>query len=549
MSRIESIARSLSSVDRSSFRRSILAPRPWAWQGAVVILAAAIYALVLLLMTLRAHEGLRTQMGDLGNMVQAVWGASHGDWLMTQSNEVDQQIRSRFGVHANFVFFAIVPFYLLWSSPKLLLLLTTLACVAAGLGIHALARRRLGDTWWALIPPVAFWLNPMVHDANLYDFHVVTLVTALLVWMMWAFEAGRPRLGWSVLAVALLCQEDVALLVVAYGAYRALSGHRRQGLTMMAVGLTYVTLLLGLIVPHLNQGRTVTKLSGPDDRFTWLLKRPGEALVLALQPERLRLTIYFLLAGAVACLRQWRLLLLLVPAIFSSLFSQNAWMSRVTGTYYWSFDAAVIAVACSQAAQGSTNLLGRWPLLYLAVATTVLSCLLSPLPHSFTSSWENHDRVDRASALREVMKDVPLDQPLVVQNNLGGQLAERPLVSQFPRRLEQAQYAVFYLRHVGGPNSGLFVRPDFAGLVGVPAEKLLASVQEMMSSPSWSLVRQQDGFYLFRRGPGPAPSLAARSIFAKDRQALLAEVADANRHIVSWCEYLAGSWRWTRRGP
>ena len=41
-----------------------------------------------------------------------------------------------------------------------------------------------------------FWLSPMAQEANLYDFHVVTMEAALLVWTVFAFETGRARLGW-----------------------------------------------------------------------------------------------------------------------------------------------------------------------------------------------------------------------------------------------------------------------------------------------------------------------------------------------------------------
>jgi uncharacterized membrane protein len=70
------------------------------------------------LFCLWAHEGLRTQMDDLGNMAQALWGASRGDWLMTQSNDLDGVLRSRLGVHTNLIFWALAPLYALHPDPR-----------------------------------------------------------------------------------------------------------------------------------------------------------------------------------------------------------------------------------------------------------------------------------------------------------------------------------------------------------------------------------------------------------------------------------------------
>lgn len=510
---------------------------------------ALVYAVTLTTFAFWAHDGLRTQMDDLGNMVQAVWGAARGDWLMTQTNEVDAGVRSRLAVHTNLVFWAFAPLYRLWPDPRLLLVLASVACAAAGLGLHVFARHRLGPRWATLLPSLAFWASPLVHDANLYDFHVVTVVAALMVWMVWAFDSARTRLGWTLFALALSSQEHVALLTALFGLYRALGGHRRQGLAMIALSALWALALLLVVVPLVNAGQTVSKISGPDNRYRWVLERPGDVLATVLQPERLRLVLYFLLSGAVVCLRQYRFLLLLVPGLVGALLCRTFWMARVTGTYYYVVDVAVIAMACVLAAsdrqqrEGS----GQRPLLYLAGASAVFSLLLSPLPHSFAGTWANHDRTDRATALRALMRQVPVEEPLVVQNNLGAHLAARPMISSYPRRLEQARYAVFYLRSVGGPDTGLFVRPTFSLLTGLKPRALVGAVERLMKSGEWTLLTQRDGFYLFERGPGAAaPGAEAWRTLAADRAILQRQLEAAAHHRLPWAPHLAGEMRWSR---
>jgi uncharacterized membrane protein len=514
---------------------------------AVVGLAIG-YVVVMSLFSLWAYHGLRTQMDDLGNMAQALWGAAHGDWLMRQSNDVDGVLRSRLAVHSNLIFWLLALPYRLWPDPRLLLVTGGVACGFTGVGLYALARHRFGGSRWALIPPIAFWLSPAVQDANLYDFHAVTLVAAFLVWMVWAFEAGRPKLAWTLLVLALLCQEHVAAITACFGLYRLLTGHRREGLALVAVSVAYATLNLGVLAPLVNGGATISKISGPDNRYRWIARHPAAVLATVSQPDHLRIVVYLLLAGAIACLAQWRFLLLLLPGVLGAVLAGGPWMSRISGTYYWVTEEAVLAMGCILAASSTARAPSRGPLVYLLAATAALSLLLSPLPYGLASGWDNHDRAPRTAVLDEVMRAVPPEAALTVQNNLGGPLAGRPLIARFPRRLATSEYAVFYLRHVGGADSGLFVRPDLRLLTGMDAESLAVRVGSFLSSTDWSLVQQRDGFYLFHRGSGPRPSPQALARFQKDAETLLGQYAAAEEHRKPWARFLVDPWVWPWEG-
>jgi uncharacterized membrane protein len=506
------------------------------------------YVVVMSLFSLWAYQGLRTQMDDLGNMVQALWGAAHGDWLMRQSNDVDGVLRSRLAVHSNLIFWLIAPAYRLWPDPRLLLVIGSLACGFTGLGLYALGRQRLGPGRLALLAPIAFWLSPLVHDANLYDFHAVTLVAAFLVWMVWAFESGHRKLAWTLMVLALLCQEHVAAITAAYGLYRLLTGQRREGLTLVAVSIAYAAVNLGVLAPLVNDGATISKISGPDNRYRWITRHPGTVLSTISQPDHLRIVVYLLIGGAIACLAQWRFLLLLLPGLLGALLAGGPWMSRITGTYYWIVEEALVVMACILAASSRAGRPSRGPLVYLLTASASLSLLLSPLPHGLASGWANHDRVPRSAALEEVMRAVPPEAALTVQNNLGGPLAGRPLIARYPRRLATSEYAVFYLRHVGGPDTGLFVRPDLRLLTGMDAESLAETVAVFLSSKDWTLAGQRDGFFLFRRGSGPPASAQVLATFQEDVSILLAQDADAEEHRQSWAHLLAGRWVWPGLG-
>ncbi|HEX2123300.1 MAG TPA: DUF2079 domain-containing protein, partial [Thermoanaerobaculia bacterium] len=272
-------------------------------QWLVVLAAVAVYVVSTSWFAVAAHRGLLSQLDDLGNVDQALWSASRGDLSMTQSNDVDERIKPRLAVHLNILYYALAPLYLIAPNPEILLVLASFGCGLAALGLFAYARLRHGDSWWTVAAPLAFLANPMVHDANLYDFKIVTLATAALVWSLWAFDSGRTRLGIALAAFVLLAQEDIALLVLSLGLYLVLTKRRRVCLALMIGTALYLLIMLALVVPMINEGAGMVKIAGEGRRVGWL-RDAGLMVILQnfFSPDRLRLPLYLLLLGGAAAL-------------------------------------------------------------------------------------------------------------------------------------------------------------------------------------------------------------------------------------------------------
>lgn len=524
----------------------------------IVLGLALVYTVFLTTLSIVQHQGLKTQMNDLGNADQALWAAASGDLAMTQSNDLDGKLRSRIGVHANLIFYLLSLFYLVWPDPKLLLVLTSLACAAAGGGLYAIARQRLGNTWWAVVPAVAFWMSPIVHDSNLFDFHIITVATALLVWTFWAFDAGRPKTAWILLVLSLLCSEDIALVTLMLGFYLSLSRSHRTGFLVMGLSLLYFLTVLYIFVPAFNEGHGLSKLEGLGNRYSWLganhaeiftaiLNKPGMVLNHILQPDRLRLPFYLLLCGGIAGFGAWRVLIMSLPQITAALLANGIWMTRITGTYYWIISEAIIVVACILSAERRIrNNPGKFPyqLAYLGVATLVLSILFSPLPHGIFFSWKNYSLPPERLTLQDMVRIIPRDAAVCVQNNLGPHLSQRRDIAAFPRRCDKAEYALFHLRYVGGPDTGLFVRSSPL-LLTISPQDLSSVVRGMLVSQEWVIVYQKAGFYLFaRHAQSRIDYEHALHQFDIDYKMLENSYHEASRHQWPWSPYLTKKFTW-----
>lgn len=515
----------------------------------IILAAALLYAIVLSLFAIRAHQALQTQMNDLGNMDHAIWAAASDDWSMTHSNTMDNRFESRLVVHANLIFYPISLLYRVWPDARLLLILTSLACAAAGVGIFALALRRIGSTWWALVPPLAFLASPLVHDANLFDFHVITLATAFLVGSVWGFSSGRTKAAWVFLILALLCKEDVPFVGLFLGLHYVITGERRRGVAIMAVCGAYIVVVVAGIIPLLFEGQATTR--GPSDRYAWLLKSPERVPEILSRPDHLRLPLYFILSGALAAWRAKSWLLLTLPPLAGAIFSLTEWMTRLTGTYYFVTVEAVLVIACVHAAgsTGGGGRLRRWPLVYLGAATLVFSLFFSPLPHGLWASWSNYPSGRHHQTLAELVDEAGIaspEIPLSVQNNLGPHVSQRWDVAAFPRAMSRAEAVILHLRYTGGPASGLFVRgqPNFAYYPMTP-QTLVASAKNVAKAPSWSLVAHRDGFYVFRKSKeGRIPSAETIQLIEKDGIRLQREWQEAARARSPLAPYVVDEFSW-----
>jgi len=228
------------------------------------------------------------------------------------------------------------------------------------------------------------------------------------------------------------------------------------------------------------------------------------------------------------------MLLLALPQMALGMLSKSAWVTSLTGTYYWILCEAVIIMACIGSAQRDPARAGRSiprPLFFLATSTTIFSLLFSPLPHGLGSTWANYALLYERTSLERITARIPTDASLCVQNNLGPHLSQRQKVVAFWRECQPSDYALFHLRWVGGPNSGLFARAWSNILLGQPVGIVVREVSRMMSSPNWGLLAQQDGFYLFARNqPSRISREAMMAEFARDLTIFDGQLREAEEH-------------------
>jgi uncharacterized membrane protein len=198
----------------------------------------AAYAYAFSRLSIAEHHALHTRTFDLGLYDNIFFQSSHGRPLGCSF--------LKGGTHASAHFDPILvllsPLYFLHPRAELLLVLQSIWLGAGVVPVYLVARRRLESRAAGLAFAVVYLLHPALHGANLYEFHSLTLVVPLLAWMIHLLEVGASWVYAAVLALALSCREDVALLACFVGLYGLMDprGRRvRAGWLTIALSLAY----------------------------------------------------------------------------------------------------------------------------------------------------------------------------------------------------------------------------------------------------------------------------------------------------------------------
>ena len=206
-------------------------------------LATAAYAVL----GIARHRTFGSTGFDLGLFDQVLWHAGRLERPASSLKGLDWII----GDHLSPALVFLAPAG--WLGPEGLIAAQALAVCLAAFPIAAFARSRVGERG-ALALAGAYLLFGGVQEALRFDVHEVALAPLpIALAVLWA---DRGRLGRASAAVLFLLaiKEDLALLVIAFGALFALRGHRRLGAALAAVGAVWFVLALAVVIPAFSEG-------------------------------------------------------------------------------------------------------------------------------------------------------------------------------------------------------------------------------------------------------------------------------------------------------
>lgn len=289
-------------------RRQLLArAAPWLAASAVVLLWGA-YAYFFSTLAITNHHALNTRTIDLGYYDNVFYNSSHGRLLGCSL------LRGGWHGSAHFdpILVVLSPIYLIYPRAESILTLQSVWLGAGVVPVYLLAREKLQSRGAGVLLSLAYVIYPALHGANLYEFHSLTLITPLVLWLLYFFEIGATKRYWAMFVLLLLCREDVPLLLCFVGAYALFSlrpGSARLGVSTIGLSLVYFVFVKGLIMSSsglLGTGKEsnsydyyyealIPNHQGAKEFLTSLVTNPVFAIKLALEEPKVLFLITLLL--------------------------------------------------------------------------------------------------------------------------------------------------------------------------------------------------------------------------------------------------------------
>ncbi len=154
---------------------------------------------------------------DLAIFNQVFYNTSLGNWF-----ELSIHPGSYLGDHFAPIILALTPIYFLFKSPLTLLFIQSLFLSLGALPIYLISKEvlknKVKNVKLASFLLAAFYLiNPFVANANLFEFHILTLAVPLVLFSFYFYIKNNFPAFCLVFLAALFVREDVALAIGLFG--------------------------------------------------------------------------------------------------------------------------------------------------------------------------------------------------------------------------------------------------------------------------------------------------------------------------------------------
>ncbi len=447
------------------------------------------------------HDNFYSRRLDLGNMDQTVWNVAHGyGFTLTDPMGVSQE--SRLAVHADFLLILMAPLYLIWSNPKMLLVVQTVVTALGALPVYWIALDRLKSKKLALLFAGAYLLYPSLERKMLHDFHAEVLSITLLLFAYWYMYKEKYTRFLLFVVLAALGKEHVWLVAGLMGLYIVFLKKKRLFGAMVAVlAFLIFYILFWKAIPAVTptkQHFAFIYLSEFGDRQNDILKniltKPMTDLRLIMSPDRLYYYFQLLVPLGFLPLLSPLYLIFAGPTLLINVLSNDPLMRQID----YQYDSVIMPflfVAAIEGYRTAEYYIGRFhikkfkarPLMvvFVLLFTVAFSYAWGELPLEKDSRFNYFTTPQSETKLmKQVANNIPSGYTVSVTNNIGAHFSERRFLYNYPIDAEVADYSIVFL---GDP----YAWPS--------GDAQLSTLNNLLNNKQYQLFAQQGDFYAFKR--------------------------------------------------
>lgn len=475
----------------------------------LLLLFICIYLCYFIIATFLRYDNFFTGRFDLGNMDQTVWNTIHG--RIFQITDPDSTINiSRLAYHADFMLILISPLYLIWSDPRMLLLLQTIVVALGAVFVYLIAMHFLKNKPLALTFSTLYLLNPSLQFSNLYDFHAVVLGTTLLLGTFYFFIKKRYVLFLLFAILAGLTKEEVWAIISLFGLaiiLRTIFTNKFKfsftkknifelifGFLVFLISAFICYLLIWKVIPLVRGGQHFALSyysdfgATPTDVSKNIFLMPLKTISIILSPQRLVYLLQLFLPFGFMSLLSPLYLVFALPDLLINVLSSNPALRQIYYQYTGAITPFIVISAIYTVAffkKRFARIDNRLIIIYLVICTFLAAYFYGPLPGAkqaniemFTNQLANRKTIDN------FLSKIPKRYSIAASNNLGSHLSQRKNLYTIPIGIGKADVILFLLN-------------DYWAQPSLAAQKQMA--KEMSNDKNYIQIYKDGDFVAFEK--------------------------------------------------
>jgi uncharacterized membrane protein len=150
-------------------------------------------------------------IADLAIFNQTFYNTLHGHWF---DNTIT--LNNYLADHFSLAILFLLPIYAIKQTALTLLVIQVIITFLSAWPIYLISKKLSNSNFFSYLVALCWLLNPFVHRAALYEFHILHLATFLFFWVFYFYLTGKFKFYLFFILLTLLCREDLALLLFGF---------------------------------------------------------------------------------------------------------------------------------------------------------------------------------------------------------------------------------------------------------------------------------------------------------------------------------------------
>lgn len=384
----------------------------------LALLLCAVFSTAYSTLTIVRHLNYQSYGFDLGINDQIVWEYSQFKRPITTVDHVP--FIPKYYVHLELIYALVAPFYWIWNTKRMLLILQAVFVCFSGIAVFFLGKHYKLHPWLQYAVLFTFLMFYGVQNALWFDVHSATFGTAFVACFLYFLVTKKTK--WSILFffLAITAKENIAEITFLISFIYFLVTKNKLASYFCIASVLYLVLVFGVYFPYFAGGY---RFANPDGLLSEL-----NPLLLFDTPDKRAVYLYtFLSYGFIPLLSP----LYLIP-VLGNLASYFILGSSVTGAQGLFLQYRIELVPLMSWATIITVAKFKWLnnkylAIYLVLCALIVQYVLH-LPLSYLSKrsfWQQPEAVKNITA---ILQYIPSTASVVSQNNITPHLTHREII-------------------------------------------------------------------------------------------------------------------------